>query len=80
MYELILYYRAKCSFSQKVCDYMEQNNIQIHKRDIDKNFMYRLKLQEDAGKMQIPCLLVNGEALFGYDNIIKWFEEHLVKG
>jgi len=78
MHELIFYHRDKCSFCQKVCEYLEKNNIQVYKRDIDKNFEYRNRLQEDAGKMQVPCLMINGDAMFGADNIIQWFKEKFI--
>ena len=38
------------------------------------------ELMEVGGHLVVPCLFVNGEALYDANAIIKWLSEHRLRG
>ena len=73
-HNLLLYYKPTCSYSQKVFHFMEPKGIKIPLKNIDEKAEYRSELQRIGGKAQIPCLLIDGKALYESDDIIKWLQ------
>lgn len=53
---------------------MEQNDISIDMRSTlePENAEYLVKV---GGKQQVPCLMINGEALYESDDIIVYLEK-----
>lgn len=76
MPELFLYYKSTCPYCHKVLQFMEQENISIPIKDISANSENRQKLVEIGGKQQVPCLVIDGKALYESDAIIQWLEEN----
>jgi glutaredoxin len=71
MQELSLYYLPSCPYCLKVLRYMEQNGIVIDLRStIDSDNLDTLLAV--GKKNQVPCLFINGEALYESDDIIKY--------
>ncbi len=73
-----LFYRTTCPYCQKVLSFMKQNNIQIPIDDIsdNKNLENLIKI---GGKKQVPCLLIDGKAMYESDDIIKWLSANAVR-
>lgn len=73
---LVLYYLPWCPYSQKVLDYLKQ----IHRTLPMKNLQYDMKSKEElrkiGGKSQVPCLLINGKALYESSAIIYWLSQN----
>lgn len=44
--------------------------------DIGEDKKYAKELVDFGGKMQIPCLDINGKALYESKSILSWLEEH----
>ncbi len=42
--------------------------------EINENEAARQRLEEVGGKVQVPCLFIDGELLYESDAIIEWFE------
>ena len=68
--ELFVSYR--CPFCRKVLAYMRQAGIEIPLRDVDLDPTSRPELTERGGKMQVPCLFINGDAMYESEEIVTW--------
>ena len=68
---LELYIMPGCPFS-----YMERRSIDIPLRDITANPNDRSTLQNVGGKVQVPCLFIDGKPLYESDDIIAYLEAH----
>ena len=76
MSKLTLYYKPTCPYCIKVLHFLEQNDISVSLKNIDENSQNRNELLRIGGKTQIPCLVINGKALYESDDIIQWFEKN----
>ena len=76
MPELTLYYRALCPFCRKVLAFMTENNIDVPLKDIGENPEYEKELVSTGGKPQVPCLVIDGKALYESDSIIEWLKSN----
>ena len=74
MPKLILFMRKTCPYCQKVTGFIENNNIQIEKRDIE-NAGHKKELIEKGGKSQVPCLFIDDEPLYESDVIIDYLKQ-----
>ena len=72
--QLLLYYKNSCSFCHKVLDYLEAKGREVPKKDISLDYDAAMALVEVGGKRQVPCLVIDGKALYESDDIIAWFE------
>lgn len=79
MTELTLYYMPTCPFCQKVMTYMNKNGIEVVMRDTLNDPQSRRELLRIGGKTQVPCLVIDGKALYESDDIINWFKENWKK-
>ena len=74
--EISLFYRPTCPFCQKVIAYMDKHQIIVPMEDISDTEQQQ-QLVSIGGKSQVPCLVVDGKALYESDDIIAWMQEHL---
>lgn len=76
--DLKLYYKAECPFCQKVLRFMEKNDIELELKDIheeeNKEFLI-----EEGGMNQVPCLFIDGKAMYESDDIIEFLKEKFNK-
>lgn len=78
--ELILYQYKTCPFCIKVRQEMRRLSINIEKLDAQKNEVNKATLLEKGGKVQVPCLRIQGKDekvtwLYDSDEIIKYLRE-----
>lgn len=71
---LILYYKPTCPFSQKVLNFMRENNYNIPKKDISVDEKAADELLHLGGKKQVPCLFIDDKALYESDAIIDYLK------
>ncbi len=76
MSKLTLYYKPTCPYCIKILHFLEQNDMSVSLKNIDENSQNRNELLRIGGKTQIPCLVINGKALYESDDIIQWFEKN----
>lgn len=76
MQDLTLYYMPTCPFCQKVIGYMKKNDIEVPMKDTLSDEKHRQELLEIGGKTQVPCLVIDGKALYESDDIIAWFKDN----
>ena len=78
MAELELFYKGECPFSKKVLSFMEEEGInEVELKEINEDPAAKDKLKEVGGKVQVPCLLIDGESLYESDDIIDWLRENV---
>ena len=76
MSELILYYHPSCSYCAKVIRFMQDNGIAIATKNTRESSEIRQELIDIGGKSQVPCLVIDGKALYESDDIISWLQQH----
>ena len=75
-----LYHFQSCPFCQKVRNFIEENSLQsqIEYRDIKLQPEYKEELISIGGKKQVPCLVIDGKALYESDDIIRFIQTNFV--
>jgi glutathione S-transferase len=58
---------------------MKNNKIELPMKDISSNSANRDELIQIGGKPQVPCLVIDGRALYESVDIIKWLEKNYKK-
>ena len=74
--ELTLYYKENCPFCVRVMNYLEKIDKQIRLKDIAQNPDAKEELLSIRGKTQVPCLLIDGKALYESLDIIRWLADN----
>ena len=76
MPNLVLYHFSSCPFCVMVRNYLRDRGIEISEKDINMDSQARQELMQIGGKTQVPCLAIDGVALYESRDIINWFEEN----
>lgn len=71
-HDLKLYYRPTCPYCVKVLRYMDENGIELPLHNISESDEDRATLERVGGKVQVPCLFIDGRAMYESDDIIAW--------
>ena len=69
---LELYIKNGCPYCHKVLAFMDANGIELPLRNIDESDADRERLVEVGGKRQVPCLFIDGKAMYESDDIIAY--------
>lgn len=73
---LLLYYTSYCPYSQKVLSYLNKIHKTLPMRNLGNVPKAKEELKEIGGKMQVPCLIIDGHPLYESDAIIDWLSKH----
>ncbi|MBL8014209.1 MAG: glutathione S-transferase N-terminal domain-containing protein [Candidatus Omnitrophica bacterium] len=76
MQKLTLYHFDGCPYCQKVRNYMKQASITLPMKDTRAEPRNREELIKIGGKPQVPCLVIDGKALYESDDIIQWLKDN----
>jgi glutaredoxin len=76
MNALILYIKDTCPYCQTVLDFMHEQGIQLPLKNLSTTPKFREELIKIGGKPQVPCLVIDGKALYESDDIIRWLGEN----
>jgi glutaredoxin 3 len=79
MSKLTLYHFMRCPYCQRVRDYLTKENITVPMKDTQENPAFRDELIKIGGKAQVPCLIIDGKALYESLDIIEWFKKNYRK-
>ena len=79
MKQLTLYHFAGCPYCQRVKDFLNEKHIHIPMKDIHETPSFGDELIKIGGKAQVPCLVVDGKALYESMDIIEWFKKNYEK-
>lgn len=74
MKDYILYVGTICPFCKKVENFLDEENIELKIVNIEKDRDAMMKLIEEGGKRQVPCLYHDGEYLYESDDIIEFLK------
>ena len=58
-------------------NFLKENNIVVSMKNIHEEEGAKEELIRIGGKGQVPCLVINGKALYESDDIIEWFREKI---
>jgi len=75
--KLTLYYMPTCPYCRKVLNFLEDKDIEVELKNINKNIEAKKELQNEGGKTQVPCLFIDGEPLYESDDIVQWFKDNI---
>ncbi|MEI7998977.1 MAG: glutathione S-transferase N-terminal domain-containing protein [Candidatus Omnitrophota bacterium] len=76
MHQLTLYHFVGCPYCQRVSDFLSKEGITVPSKDILKDLDFRDELINIGGKAQVPCLVIDGKALYESLDIIEWFKKN----
>ena len=72
MNDYILYVGTVCPYCAKVENFMQEEGIKVETVNINQDREAMMKLVEEGGKRQVPCLYHDGEYLYESDDIIEF--------
>jgi len=73
---LILYLQMDCPFCVRVVNYLDKLNKIVEIRNIKTDLEAKEELLDLGGKTQVPCLSIDGKALYESLDIIRWISEN----
>ena len=76
-HQLVLYVIKGCPYCDKVLKYLTSVDVKVLTKDIRQDKEALKDLLEIGGKKQVPCLSIDGKALYESDDIILWFKKNL---
>ena len=76
--QLKLFVMAGCPFCRRVLGFMAENGIQVEQADIAADPAARETLAAEGGKVQVPCLFIDGKPLYESADIVSWMKEHML--
>jgi glutaredoxin 3 len=78
---LEFYHRLDCAHCARVRDFITSQKLQafIHLHDVEAEDGSIDRLHKLSGRKEVPCLVVEGSALFEYDHIIRWLEVNMAQ-
>jgi glutaredoxin len=76
MADYVLYLKPTCPYCRKVLSFMQRAGIDLPQRNTLEPGV-RDELIAIGGKGQVPCLVIDGEALYESDDIIAYLRERL---
>lgn len=77
-HELELYVMTGCPYCIKVENFLASNGISIPQRNITTDRAAEQRLIAQGGKRQVPCLFIDGKALYESNDIITWVQKNLL--
>ena len=75
-HDLLLYYTTYCPYSQRVLKYLKKIHKLLPMKNLANNPQAKEELRKTGGKMQVPCLVIDGNALYESNAIIDWLSKH----
>lgn len=69
---LELYFMPTCPYCRKVMKFMDSQGITMPMHDITADRKDRENLERVGGKVQVPCLFIDGKPLYESDDIIAY--------
>ena len=68
-----------CPYCQRVRDFLAKEEIAVPMKDTHQDPASREELIKIGGKPQVPCLVIDGIALYESLDIIEWFKRNYKK-
>jgi glutaredoxin len=74
--QLLLYKYDTCGYCARVQQTIDKLGLELEYRDTIRDLGARQELMERTGRGTVPCLFIDGEALFETTDIIAWLEAY----
>lgn len=74
--KLTLYHFQSCPYCARVRDFLAKEKIDVPMKDTHLNPSFKDELVKIGGKAQVPCLVIDGKALYESLDIINWFKKN----
>lgn len=74
--EIVLYKSDNCPYCDDVMDYLTSLGRSVVVKNIQENPSARRELMKIGGKTSVPCLIVDGNAIYNSDAIIQYIHLH----
>lgn len=75
--DYLLYVMTGCPYCVKVLRHLEEKGVSLPQANISTDPAAREELKRVGGKVQVPCLFIDGEPLYESDDIIAYIDENL---
>jgi len=72
-----LFFTEACGYCMPIIDYIKENNLDVELCDATRNKEYRKEILKTGGKMQVPMLSIDGQAMYESRDIQDWLEENM---
>lgn len=76
MKDLQLYVIPSCPFCKRVTQYLDKNQLSVPIKDITTDDEAMEYLKRVGGKIQAPCLFIDGEPMYESSDIIDYFKQN----
>lgn len=77
-----LYFKPDCPYCLKVLNFLSENKIikfpSYNIEDKTCGAENKRKLEEIGGKVQVPCMVIDGKAMYESDDIIEYAKANLL--
>lgn len=74
--EVTLYYSPHCPYSRQVLSHLKQMDKQVPLKNVIQDPLAKEELKK-CGRLEVPCLLIDGQPLYNSDAIIEWLDDHI---
>ena len=74
--DVVLFYSPGCPYCKKVLIYLKKEDLAISMRNTEADASALDYLKREGGKKQVPCLFINGKAMYESDAIIAWLAKN----
>jgi glutaredoxin 3 len=74
--QLLLYYSPSCPYCHRVLNYLKSIHKTVPLRNVITDKSAKKDLIKLGGKPQVPCLIIDGQALYESEDIVNWLSQH----
>jgi glutaredoxin len=74
---LCLYYMPWCRHSQDILTYLNNIHKTLPMKNLQTDPEAKADLKKMGGKMQVPCLSINGTPIYESGDILSWLMHHI---
>jgi len=76
-HSISLYYSPSCPYSQNVLGYLKKNKKTVDLKNVYTTPNAKEELMQIGGRLQVPCLIIDLQAIYSDTAIIEWLSKHL---
>jgi glutaredoxin len=76
MSKLELFYTDLCPYCKGILSYIDENILDITKKNIRNEIEFANELIQLGGKRQVPALKVDGHIMYESSDILQWLKEN----
>lgn len=73
---LALYYVPSCPYCREVLTYLQHIHKKIPLKNVKQDSNAKEELKRIGGVLEVPCLIVDDQAMYGSETIIEWLTTH----